>query len=311
MKKSVYLAGLFGWLTIKKYTAYPNMKDFKEYKIISGADLCFQEKSKHLIKYCPECIKEHGLYLLREHQIFEEGLKDEISVIKGKIRKRLKELGYLEYKNYSMEFNKFYTNLVLEENFSSKEKALDFVLKGCFDTKIKKAPSPVDFLFVIYKLFGSLEALYKYEICAKEVQQDKYPQNLKRVLDLEIKTGIIYWPTPLDALKYKKEAHQIRNYCIDKRIEGTIKIGTDGFIPKNAKYPDYKRFISNRETLITDTIPGKQYLTTREYAKKYSKSKERICILCREGKIKNVIKVKRRWLILEDAPYPFEKRLEE
>lgn len=287
------------------------MKDFKEYKIISGADLCFQEKSKHLIKYCPECIKEHGLYLLREHQIFEEGLKDEISVIKGKIRKRLKELGYLEYKNYSMEFNKFYTNLVLEENFSSKEKALDFVLKGCFDTKIKKAPSPVDFLFVIYKLFGSLEALYKYEICAKEVQQDKYPQNLKRVLDLEIKTGIIYWPTPLDALKYKKEAHQIRNYCIDKRIEGTIKIGTDGFIPKNAKYPDYKRFISNRETLITDTIPGKQYLTTREYAKKYSKSKERICILCREGKIKNVIKVKRRWLILEDAPYPFEKRLEE
>lgn len=379
---SIYFANAF--VLLKRMTVYPFYASFlnderkKEsmerfttgigkLRTMPGLYVPNIKKSKLRIKYCTECVKKHGLYLIREHQIpenevcfehqvwlktipyqrnwgalnfvanisdlcketgfegikveekntkfqlallihqvFQEGLKEDISIVKGKIRKKLKELGYLGYKNYSMEFNEFYKDLKLEEYFASKEKAMDFILKNCFDKQIAKVPSPVDFLFIIYKLFGSLDALYRYEIRAEELQESKYSRILQKVLELKMKTGINYIPTVSYALQHKREAHQVRNYCIEGRIEGAVQIGKYWFVPKDSKYPEDERFGLHKDSDSEVEIKG-HYLTVKEYGAKYNGSVSSVCSFCRQGRIENAIKVNGRWFIPEDAPYPVNK----
>ncbi|MFQ6949087.1 MAG: TniQ family protein [Blautia hansenii] len=244
------------------------------------------------------------------HQVFQEGLKEDICIIKGKIRKKLKELGYLEYKNYSMAFDEFYIDLELEEYFLSKERVVNFILKGCFEVNTKGVVSSVDYLFIIYKLFGSLDDLYKYKISEEEVRKDIDTGNLQKSLDLKIKTGINYMPAVSYALKHEKTAHQILNYCAEGRIEGAIRVGEYWFVPKNSKYPEDKRFGSHKNDSSGLETKG-HYLSTKEYAKKHHRTFNNVCYLCRKGRIKNAIKVQGRWLIPEDAPYPLEKRFKD
>lgn len=92
-----------------------------------------------------------------------------------------------------------------------------------------------------------LNTLYRYEIRAEELQESKYSRILQKVLELKMKTGINYIPTVSYALQYKREAHQVRNYCIEGRIEGAVQIGKCWVVPKDSKYPEDAPYPVNKK----------------------------------------------------------------
>lgn len=55
------------------------------------------------------------------------------------------------------------------------------------------------------------------------------------------------------------------------------------------------------------SAPFDSYISIPEYAKKVDKSIESIKLLCREGRLRGATKVKGRWLIPENTPYPIKK----
>lgn len=327
-----------------------------------------QEKS--YIKYCPECIKQHGIYLLREHQIlgneicfehqsflkkilyekhwdklnfmehipelmqkedfavkkvekedfryqlarmvhqiFRKGLKDEAKIITGKIRSRLKEMGYLDQ---SIRFCKLYEDLKLENYFFSQEEALEVILKICFDAKIRKFVLPLDYLFFVYQLFGSLDHLYAYNGCLEPLIYHKYS---KSQIELEISTGKRYLSISQFMKKNNRKYGEIRKYCSEGKIEDALKVNCKWFVPEKVSIFSEKSQEEIVESEVEQSFKG-NVLSVRQYAAKYKKSVGYTYVCCEEGRIEGAVKNGRKWEIPFDAPdcnskkrQPFSKRV--
>ncbi len=58
-----------------------------------------------------------------------------------------------------------------------------------------------------------------------------------------------------------------------------------------------------------DTSDEKLFVTVKEYADEYGKSKEQVKVFCRNGRIAGAKKIGRDWMIPKDAPYPTDRRI--
>ena len=168
------------------------------------------------------------------HEIFQKGFSESIEVTTAKIREKWRELGYLTAKNYFYDFFKLYEDFEFGYYFPSMEDAGIKVLRGIFNTKVKNKMEFVDYLFLIYQLFGSLEVFHQFHINEEAINDDIYPRRMQTKLFLEIKEGKKYLTTVEYAEKYGKERGQIRNYCEDGRFSNVVKIGDTWFIPEDA-----------------------------------------------------------------------------
>lgn len=177
------------------------------------------------------------------HDIFKNGFPETIDVTKTKIREKWKELGYLSEKNYFFDFFKVYKDFELEYCFSSMEGAMKGILNIAFHTKAKGSETPLDYLFVIYKLFGTLQKFHRFCVSEEKIEENVYPRRMQTKLFLEIKEGKKYLTTVEYAERYRKERKQIRNYCEDGRFSNAVKIKDTWFIPEDAPYPKDKRLI--------------------------------------------------------------------
>lgn len=117
------------------------------------------------------------------------------------------------------------------------------ILNIAFHTKAKGSETPLDYLFVIYKLFGTLQKFHRFCVSEEKIEENVYPRRMQTKLFLEIKEGKKYLTTVEYAERYRKERKQIRNYCEDGRFSNAVKIKDTWFIPEDAPYPKDKRLI--------------------------------------------------------------------
>lgn len=177
------------------------------------------------------------------HDIFENGFSEMIDITKAKIREKWKELGYLSEKNYFFDFSEVYRDFEFELFFLSEEKAAKAILNIAFHTKVKGLETLFGYLFLIYKLFGTLENFHQFGVSEEKIEENVYPRRMQTKLFLEIKEGKKYLTTVEYAERYGKERKQIRNYCEDGRFSNVVKIRDTWFIPEDTPYPKDKRLI--------------------------------------------------------------------
>lgn len=126
----------------------------------------------------PYCIQDDDIYIEQYeniarmiHFIFVKGLSDDIIVIKSKLRKRLKDMGWMDSKNYFYDINKFLVDFNTYCAFHLDEKTLFCLL---FNTKGNFSYNPIWYLSLISYLFGTLETFEDYKIHDSEVLEESY-----------------------------------------------------------------------------------------------------------------------------------------
>lgn len=196
--------------------------------------------------------REEILYELSKmiHCIFKNGFEETLDVTKAKIRKRLVEEGYLSEKNYYYDFNQIYNDFEFEFYFPSLQNSVDVLLNCIFATRKNKAYNPLDYLFLIFQLFGPLEVFHDFSVNEKDIRTAQYYTKMQPKLYLEAETGKRYLTTIEYAAKYGKKRSQIRNYCSNGNLIGAVQRNKIWLIPENTPYPRdhrYKKGIKNAE----------------------------------------------------------------
>lgn len=114
------------------------------------------------------------------------------------------------------------------------------------------------------------------------------------------------------------------SFMMDFKRNISFKDGTEG--RWDLVYPDMSMYpgetiafiLKQKQLVINDISPFKKFLdkdvsyrtflSTEEYAQKYSVSSEMVKVYCRNGRLKGAKKVGRAWVIPDNAVYPVEKR---
>lgn len=113
-------------------------------------------------------IKDFSLECLNSnmvHEIYINGLKDDILIIKAKIRERMRKKGFMHEKfNYIYNVNSFFIEFEKYNIYDITERDLVAI---CFTTIYE--PSPMMYLSIIIFLFGLLSNLYSYSVEDSEI----------------------------------------------------------------------------------------------------------------------------------------------
>jgi hypothetical protein len=242
------------------------------------------------------CIEEDDISIalrvkvaLAIHEIFEDKLlSDSLDVIKGKLRKKLKELNYMDNeKNYIIDINKFWEDFK-KYNFINID---NYQLFNILFTTYRNI-TPVAYITIILFLFNSIENFKKYDIsfeeskriyhhhhCLKQLYKyistikksiNYYNNELKRnnILNFEVVENISFdkviikhlvcdysWPINKSNLKVLKNCPK----CKVKKFPNIIEPFTDEyeFLHRDPKDP-HRFIVFHKRCKITSSIPIKK-----------------------------------------------------
>lgn len=129
-------------------------------KLISEAEYCILENDERINIYiqAAEII----------HEIFTNKLSDSRTIIKSKIRKRLRELGYMQY-NYFTNIKKFFDNFKLHNVAQITYTQLFHII---YTTSQEE--SPLAYISLIVFLFSSLGNFNNYDVENEDIIDVKY-----------------------------------------------------------------------------------------------------------------------------------------
>jgi len=147
-----------------QYIEYDSMKSYN--LNIDYEKVCFDSKY---------CITEDDKFLdLRKqiaktiHKILSDKLIDTRVIIKSKLRKRLRELGYMRF-NYFVDIDQFLNDFKSFNLLQLNNKQLHHMI---YTTSIEEAP--ISYISLVLFLFRSIECFNKYSLLSDEIVDIKY-----------------------------------------------------------------------------------------------------------------------------------------
>lgn len=261
----------------------------------------YSKKSQYSLKYCPVCVKEHGIYLIREHQVPEIDVCAEHKVVLKKF----------PYKNNWGKLN-FIENI--PNDMREKEKAervetddiryqLACMVHEIFQEGFGDSPGVLKAkIRKRLQQFGYLSEknyFIDFQEFYNELECEKHFQSMEQAA-ATILNGIF-------ATKIKKNINPIYYLFFIVKLFGSLESYyqfsiTEKEIGNSYYYPNY------REKLFLEIRNQKKYLTTEEYGKRYGKKGSRVRQHCLANKIEGAVKLNKIWFVPEDAPYPEDRR---
>lgn len=152
---------------ILQYVSYNSAKSYSLnvdfYKLINESEYCIEKNDIYLDirKQVSEVI----------HTIFTKSLEDSHIAIKAKLRKRLRELGYMKY-NYFNHIEKFWNDFKPFNFINITEKQLYNLI---YSTPNKEPP--LTYILLILFLFQNLDYFIKYELIHEEIVNLEYSRD--------------------------------------------------------------------------------------------------------------------------------------
>lgn len=271
------------------------------FETIPGMDvkgIYYRKASGCYLKYCPECIKAHGLYLLREHQIPEIQVCYEHGIF-------LKQFQYKNWDNLNFIVNipKFIHEENVKVGMHDVRYQIAIMIHKIFQEGFQDSPAILK--AKIRKRLQQLGYLSEknYFFCFKdfydEMECGDYFHSVEQAGD-SIYHGIF-------TTKSKKFISAVDYFFLIIKLFGDL----DEYYCFSVSEKDIaNRFYhpKHQGKLFMGTSFQQRYLTTAEYGKKYGKDRVQIRNYCAEGRIDGVIHLNGIWLIPENAPYPEDKR---
>lgn len=242
------------------------------------------------------------------HDIFKHGFKVNITNLKQIIRSKLRALDYLDADYSFYDFSCFKKQFGNDLYFRSTDKDLE-LFNAIYD--VHKGTNPIYYLLFIEFLFGSLEALYEYEIEFKHgtISRNRQRLNWNNAESFDIdhyheimgneyfEEYVIRGDTENSIVIYHKNCGGY--FCVDKNCNR---------LSKCIYCIEKIRLRKHYKDAVNMSGGYKHYLNTIEYARLHGKERRQIYKYCEEGRIEGAVKVTDYWLIPEDSPYPKDLR---
>lgn len=233
------------------------------------------EDNKKDMNVCiKESDKQFSIYIKLAqiiHQIFEQGLQDDILKLKSKIRKRLSDIGYYnESMTFMNEYSKF-TEDFAEYNIL-KIKIEDLANAMFFN---RYTPNPMIYLVLIMLLFDNLECYYKYSISDNNIQYKSYDVSCRehaflkasKICNLDYYNSIVKSRQDNDndysIIKWKKGGYYIvkHNECSHEWPVHTTKLSEYTILcPKCRAKNKQEQYRKDREQLIKKISEEYEYV---------------------------------------------------
>lgn len=254
----------------------------------------------YILKYCPVCIKEHGIFLKREHQIFENKVCWEHQVL-------LKEYPYKRNWNLLNFVQKLSVIAGKEEVVSVSKEDIRYAmakmihqifLEGFQETKAQ-AKEKLGKKLIEQTLLAGKENIYEFYKMYQLFRLEEYDVLSESEIDFLLRTLFSQNPTK----EISPKEYLLLIYILFGSLDEfyVSPIGKD-----NIKYNLY--YDKHKPKLWLKARTGNTYLTTGEYAKKYHKKPKQILNYCLAGRIEGAELLGRKWFIPEDASYPKDRR---
>lgn len=243
------------------------------------------------------------------HDIFLNGFKDNIYILKEKIMHKLKDLDIIscDGKFYNLEdFIEVLDARYLYKHVSIKSELISAVFVS------PRIPNPIIYLILIQYLFGSLDDYYAYKYKEGSAVSVKYSDILNETIEKRNHELSFYMS---NLPKWFEKEYVVLGETKDNIV---IKHLTCGTIFKRTKKVRKltKCFFCMKKKVVTDISNGDvvsnnetiYYVSTSEYGKLHGKMEKQIRNLCNENRIPGVIRAGKDILIPIDAPYPKDLR---
>lgn len=259
-----------------------------------------KKSSMYTLKYCPVCIKEHGIFLKREHQIFENKVCWEDQVL-------LKEYPYERNWDHLNFVQKLSVIAGKEEVVSVSKEDIRYAmakmihqifLEGFQETKAQ-AKEKLGRKLIEQTLLAGKENIYEFYKIYQLFWLEKYDVLSESEIDFLLRT--LFSPNPTKEISPKE--YLLLIYILFGSLD---EFYVSPLGKNNIKYKQY--YDKHKPKLWLKARTGNTYLTTGEYAKKYDKKPKQILNYCLAGRIEGAELLGRKWFIPEDAPYPKDRR---
>lgn len=243
------------------------------------------------------------------HEIFLNGFKENIDILKDKIMHRLKALKIVsdEGKFYNLESFIEELDIGYLYQYVPVEKEL---ISAVFVTP--RTSNPIIYLALIQYLFGSLESYYTYDyesgasvkLQYKNVQQEMVEDRIHDI-SFYISNQPKWFAQEYVILGETRKEIIIKHFkCgnILRRSKKLRKFSKCRYCEGNPTEGDYKREneISQNELIY--------YVSTSDYGKIHGKKPNQISNYCKANRFPDAIMIGDKYLIPMDAPYPEDRR---